>query len=231
VLVCIDGVVPLITTAAFHQPATIAASWAGGDQVMAHCSPPRHMSFKLTFWASFTKSAVAGTRCRNWPQLAGECVALHQPSPKGLTNCGRFLKMFTNAKRPMNMDLFTSLSKNRFMIVVLVEHLFTNHKRVPSVLEQWHSIGSQNRFTICGLFCKRTMKKSVHKKDHNYELIIKNRFMNNRFTNGFLIEHACVLQVGPLRQVPDGSGTLPANASVQFVTFGAWHRHGCHLSC
>jgi len=39
----------------------------------------------------------------------------------------------------------------------------------------------KNRFIIYGLFYKRTIKKSVHKKDHNYEPIIKNRFINNQF--------------------------------------------------
>jgi len=133
-------------------------------------------------------------------ELAPTEFTWRQASLWGLMNCGHFLKRFTNAKRLTNTNLFIWLSKNQFTIVVLVENRFTNHKRVHvfesflvAGVEQWHSMGSWNRFIICCLLCKRTVKKTVHKKDHNCEPIVKNwftndRFMNNQFTNGHLIE-------------------------------------------
>jgi len=122
-----------------------------------------------------------------------------QASLWGLINCGHFLKRFTNAKRLRNANLFIWLSKKQFTIVVLVKNRFTNHKRVHvcesflTGVEQWHLMGSWNWITICGLSCKRTVKMTVHKKDHNCEPTVENWFMNNwftnnRFTNGHLIE-------------------------------------------
>jgi len=107
------------------------------------------------------------------------------------------------------MNLFIWLSKNWFIIVALIENRFMNHKKVHvyepflAGVKQLCLIGSQNRFIIYGLFYKRTTKKSVHKKYHNYEQIVKNWFTNDvflckRFTNEFSIE--CIDT--PLRRVP-----------------------------
>jgi len=64
---------------------------------------------------------------------------------------------------------------------------------------------------MCGVLCKRTVKKSVHKKDHNCEPIVKNRFMNNRFTHDRFMNHTLVLQGRPaLRQVPGKSFGMPS---------------------
>jgi len=72
---------------------------------------------------------------------SGKSVTLRQASLKGLINYGRFLKRFINVKRLINMNLFIWLSKNRFIINVLIENRFINHKRVhiyepfPSVVK------------------------------------------------------------------------------------------------
>jgi len=46
---------------------------------------------------------------------------------------------------------------------------------------------------------------------------MNNRFIHNRFINGFPIEHACVLQAGPLRQVPVDLLTVCPQLHVQGV--------------
>jgi len=53
---------------------------------------------------------------------------------------------------------------------------------------------------IYGLLCKRTVKKSVHKKDHNYDSIIKNWFLNNGFIY-VLIEYVDTLSCGKFQCV------------------------------
>jgi len=46
-----------------------------------------------------------------------------------------------------------------------------------------------NPFITHGLLYKWVTMKSLHKKDHNYEPIIKNWFTNNRFIHNRLINH------------------------------------------
>jgi len=64
------------------------------------------------------------------------------------------------------------------------------------VLSSAHKEGFINWFITCGFFYKRTVKKSVYKKDHNVWPIVKNRFTNNQFmhspfTNGYQAGWRC----------------------------------------
>jgi len=74
----------------------------------------------------------AGTG-RNFPRKSEFnvfLIGLRQASRKGYINYGRFLERFINGKRLIIMNIFIWLSKNRFMLVVLIENRFINHKRV-----------------------------------------------------------------------------------------------------
>jgi len=134
--------------------------------------PSRRWKLKVS---SMTQSVPSDHSKLTGVLRLGDCGSRNSPQRRkaslwGFINYGRFLERFTNGKRLIIVNLFIWSSKNRFIIIVLIENRFTNHQRVhvhepfQTGVKQWHLIGSQNRFIICGLLYKRTIKNQFIKR-------------------------------------------------------------------